>query len=206
MLVPRHPLDQRLFFVRVVHDGADGAKGWTEDLQAKRWIPLGGRDQNGPRGHRADAVVGVIVAIAEEDEVVVVRRMVSKVADKRRAGRALAVEPLELVVQRVGLIENPVGPLTEVVRITDPADPESTNRHAVDGVFAFRKLILPTDVVSGSRREDLNTRVASEPLGNVARVQLGSTIELRAIALNDDRQLHRSVGSWPSTDGDAIPD
>ena len=71
-------------------------------------------------------------------------------------------------------------------------------RDAVDRLLAGRQLVLPGDVVARARRQHLDVGVAREPLGDVSRVQFGAAADVRAVALNDDRQLHWSAGIRPN--------
>ena len=82
--------------------------GWKIDSPTAA-IALGGRHQDRRRGDRTDAVERVVVAIAEEDAEVVVRRVLRQMIDQRRAGRPFGLEPVELVGDRVGLVEDPIG-------------------------------------------------------------------------------------------------
>ncbi len=52
--------------------------------------------------------------------------------------------------------------------------------------------LLPGDVVARAGREDLDLGVPREAFGDVARVQLGAAVDVRAVALDDDRELHES--------------
>ena len=102
-LVAGDGLNHRPFFGRVVHDRPHAAEQRLEDRQTDRGVAFGGRHENRPRPRGARAVVGVIVAVAEEQAVVVVGGVFRDVVDERRAGRALGVEPVELVAERVAL-------------------------------------------------------------------------------------------------------
>ena len=62
---------------------------------------------------RARAVVRVVVAVAEEQAVVVVGGVLADVVDERRARRPFGVEPVELVAERVALLEDAIGSLAE---------------------------------------------------------------------------------------------
>ena len=93
---------QRALLERVVHERADAAEDRPEDRQPERAVALGRRHEDRLLGHRAHAVVRVVVAEAEEDEEVVVRlRSCRDVLDQRGAGRPFGVEPGQLVVERV---------------------------------------------------------------------------------------------------------
>ena len=60
--------------------------------------------------------------------------------------------------------------------------------------------IFPRDVVAGAGCENLDVGVECEMLRNVAGVKLGAAVEVCAISLDDDGQLHRSDGSGSPAD------
>ena len=66
---------------------------------------------------------------------------------------------------------------------------------AVHLVGAGRVLVAPRHVVAGARGEDLDLRMPVEALRDVSRVELRPAVEIGAVALNDDRESHRAVGS-----------
>jgi hypothetical protein len=47
-----------------------------------------------------------------------------------------------------------------------------------------------SDVVARAGRQHLDLGVAREPLGDVPRVKFGAAADVRAVALNHDRQFH----------------
>ena len=57
--------------------------------------------------------------------------------------------------------------------------------------FACRILVVPGDVVAGAGGEDGDVVPWSEPLGEVAAVQLGAAGDVGAVSLNDEGELHR---------------
>ena len=71
LLIAGYGLDHRPFLIRVVHQGANAAEDRLKHREPDRRIAFGRRHEDGARRRRAHAVVGVIVAIAEEDAVVV---------------------------------------------------------------------------------------------------------------------------------------
>ena len=80
----------------------------------------------------ARAVVRVVVAVAEEQAEVVVGGVLGDVVDQRRAGRPFGVEPVELVAERVALLEHAIGSLAEHQRIALVLHLEAAHLHAVD--------------------------------------------------------------------------
>ena len=125
-------LDHRPLFGRVVHQRAHAAEHRLEDRQADRRVALGRRHENRAAAGGARAVVGVVVAVAEEQAVVVVGGVLGDVVDERRAGRPFGVEPVELVAERMALLEDALGSLAEDERIAFVLDAEAAHRHAVD--------------------------------------------------------------------------
>ena len=78
------------------------------------------------------------------------------------------------------------------------ADRETADGDAVDLLDAGRRLVAPGDVVARARREHLDLGVPREALRDVARVQLGAAVDVGAVALDDDRELHDSLDAPPS--------
>ena len=74
------------------------------------------------------------------------------------------------------------------------ADREAAHGDAVDGLDARAELVVPADVIARAGGDDLDLGVPGEPFGDVARVQLGAAVDVGAVALNDDRELHDSAG------------
>ena len=189
-LVPRERLDHLAFFGRVVHQRAHTPEDRREDREANRGVTLGGRNQNGATTGRADAVIRVIVAVAEEEAVVVVRRVAPEVADERRRCRTLCVKPGQLVREWMRRVEDVPREPPEDQRIAFSLDPKTPHADAVDRLHARRQLVLPRDVVRSARGQDFDLGVLREVLGDVAGVQLGPAIDRLAVALNDDGELH----------------
>ena len=105
-LVPRERLDHLAFFWRVVHQRAHTPEDRREDREANRGVTLGGRNQNGATTGRADAVIRVVVAITEEEAVVVARRVAPEMADERGRCRTLCVKPGQFVRERMRRVED----------------------------------------------------------------------------------------------------
>ena len=71
--------------------------------------------------------------------------------------------------------------------------------HATDGFDARRKRIGPRDVVLRAGGEYLDLGVTRQMLSDVARMQLGAAVDVGAVPLCDDRNLHDA--SEPESDG-----
>ncbi len=101
------------------------------------------------------------------------------------------VEPGELVAQRMLLREDLLRPLRELDGIALDRDREAVHRDAVDDLQAWRQLVLPRDVVAmRAGRQHLDLDVLGQVLGHVPRMLLGAAVDVGAVPLNDDRDLH----------------
>ena len=80
----------------------------------------------------------------------------------------------------------------EYLRIAFVLDLETSDGDTVDAPDSHWKFVAPGDIVCRARREHLDVRVPREPLGDVARVQFRAAIDVAAVSLNDDRELHPS--------------
>ena len=164
-------------------------------------VALGGRHQDRLVRHAAHAVPGVVVAIAEEQEEVEGVGLLADVVDQRRAGRAFAVEPRDLVGDRVAPLEHLRRSLAEVLRVALARDREAAHRDAVDRLGALGVVRLPGDVVVGAGGQHLDAVPPRQHLGDVAGVQLRAAADVGAVALDDDRELHGSPESSPAGRG-----
>ena len=199
LLVAGDGVNHRPLFGRVVHHRADAAEQRLEDRQADRGVALGGRHEDRARAGGARAVVGVVVAVAEEQAVVVARRRVSRRSrsapgwsgPRRRASRAR-----RRANGGAGRRDRTASPNTQRIALVLHAEP--ADRHAVDCLDAGRQLVAPRHVVGRAGRQHLDLAVTREVLGDVARVQLGAAVDRLAVALNDDRDLHCASGSDPA--------
>ena len=121
------------------------------------------------------------------------------------AGRSFAVEPGELVGDRVRVVEHRARPSPELERPALVRDRKPSDRDAVDLLDPGRQLVAPGDVVARTGRDHLDLGVPGEMFSDVARVQLRSAVDVGAVALNDDRELHDSFGSpTPRSAGPAL--
>jgi hypothetical protein len=69
-------------------------------------------------------------------------------------------------------------------------DREPPHGDAADPIGAFRILVLPGDVVARTGREDVHVVAERHPFGDETAVVLGSAENLRAVALDDERNPH----------------
>ncbi len=88
------------------------------------------------------------------------------------------------------MFEDEPGAMGKLDRMPPARDREAADDNAVDGFVTRRQLIAPRDVVHGPRGQDFHLRVTREPFRDVSRVQFSSAADVRAVALNNNRQLH----------------
>src|SRR6476646_7991433 len=93
------------------------------------------------------------------------------------------------------LVEDATRQSTKMIDIALVPDRKTAHRNAIDLFDAFRAFVLPGHVISRSRRDDLDLGVTGEPFGDVSCVELRAAVDIRAIALDRDRDLHDSEGS-----------
>ena len=82
-------------------------------------------------------------------------------------------------------------------RIALVCNRKAPDRDAVDVFHSGRPFIFPGHVVAGTRGHDFDLCVASQPFGDVPRMKFGAAVDVRAIALDGDRELHDSEPSPP---------
>src|SRR5690348_12389464 len=95
-------------------------------------------------------------------------------------------------------LEDQRGTTPEVVFVARPRHGKPPHADPVDRVEAFRKLVLPGDVVARARRQDLDVGVPGQTFRDVSRVELGAAADVRAVALNNNCELHWA-GASPSS-------
>src|SRR6185436_6552320 len=91
------------------------------------------------------------------------------------------------------MIEHAARQPPEVIRTAFVPDRKPAHGDPVDPIDAGRPLVAPGDVIAGAGRHHLDLRVPREPLGHVARVQLGAAVDVGAVTLDHDRELHELV-------------
>ena len=183
--------DHRAFLVRVVHEGTHAPEHRAEHREADRRIAFRCRHEQRAIGDGARSVERVPVAIAEEDEPVVCRPRASRTC-RRSAG---LVGPSASSHASSSWME-----CTRLKTASCRRAKSVTSRWCATGnrrtgtpwiVFDARgQLVRPGDVIARAGRKHLHLMVAREPLGHVARVLLRAAVDVGAVALNDDRQLH----------------
>src|SRR5438132_12355926 len=91
---------------------------------------------------------GVIVAVAEEETVIVAVRVRPQVIDERGRRRAFGVEPGQLVAERVRPFEDTIGAAGEEPRIALVPDAKPAHRHTLDPLDAGPQRVAPGPVIS----------------------------------------------------------
>jgi hypothetical protein len=142
---------------------------------------------------------GVIVAVAEKDEPVEGVGRPRRMLHERRACRALAVQPRELIADGVRPLEDRRRVAGELRRVAGMRHGEPSHRHATDRFDTRRQRIGPRDVVLRAGGEYLDLGVTRQMFSDVARMQLGAAVDVGAVPLCDDRNLHDALE--PESDG-----
>ena len=133
------------------------------------------------------------IAEAEEDEEVVIRFVRRDVVDERRAGRPFGIEPRQLIAVRMWLREDLGRPLRKLDRVALDRHWKAVDGNPVDDFQAGRQLVLPRDVIAmRARREHLDLEVLGQMLRDVTGMLLGAAVDVSAVPLDDDRDLHCS--------------
>ena len=156
LLVVGYRLNHRALFGRVVHQRPHAAEDRREHREADRRVALGSRNEDRLTRYRAHRVIRVVVAVAEDDAVVVLRRVPREVADQVRTVRTFGIQPPQLVVQRVLPPEDGIRSTAEHERITLLSHTKAPDLHAVHGLDARWQLVLPRNVVAGAGGQDLD--------------------------------------------------
>jgi hypothetical protein len=188
--VRRERLNHGALLERVVHDGPDSAEDRPEHRDAQRRITLGGGHEHRSPGRRAHAVKRLVIARAEEHQVIELGCAAADALDERGRPRSFAVEPQQLVAHRMFFVEHAGRPPRKVPLIPLVHDRESLDIDAVHAVRTRRQLVAPRHIVPCAGRQDRDRGVAREVLRNVPRVQLGAAADVGAVSLHDDAQLH----------------
>tara|TARA_B100001971_G_C18200806_1_gene544455 strand:+ start:857 stop:1471 length:615 start_codon:yes stop_codon:yes gene_type:complete len=100
------------------------------------------------------------------------------------------------------LLEHLLGPLAEISDVAFAADRKSSDPQTIYPVEPGVKLVAPCNVVGRAGREHLDLGVSSEMFRDIPGMQLRATVQVGAIALDDDGKPHcSSVPVSPSGDG-----
>jgi len=189
-VVLRYGPNHGALFGRVVHQGSHTPEDRREQADADRRVAFRRRHEYGLRREAPREMKSEIVAIAEQQEEVVACRVACGMADERRARRAFAVEPVEFVLEGMRPLEHSNGSAPEFVGMPLAVDRKPEHTNAVDLLLARGELVPPGDVIARAGGEDIHSHAARQPLGDITSVELGAAIDVGAVPLDDDRQLH----------------
>ena len=78
----------------------------------------------------------------------------------------------------------------EILDVAFAGDAEAPHLHAAHRFGPLGPLVTPGDVVARTGRQHVDLMLLGEQLDDVASVQFGAAVDLRAVALDDDGQLH----------------
>ena len=137
------------------------------------------------------------IQIREEDQRVIRPMVLLEIREQARAPRPLPLQPFLLVRRRMVVVEYPVGVFIERLQVPRAVVRETSYGHSADPVFALPVLVFPGDVVARAGGQHIHLMPAGEPLGDQPAVILGAAEYLRAVALDDERDLQ---GSSPTGD------
>src|SRR5262245_20903466 len=190
IVVARNGLNCSTLLGGVVHGSANAAENWLEHRDAQRRFALGCRNEYRAVGCHPRAVIGLIVPRTEQQGEVELRDRASKPRDRTRADRALALEPVELLVERMHAPKNTLLPQSKVVQIALTQDRKSFYGNPVDVFGPGWKLISPRQVVARASRQHSHVDVSGQSFGDIPRMQLGTTADVGSVSLDDDGELH----------------
>src|SRR6188768_625693 len=169
---PGRKAEQLLIDVEV--NGRLVVRRWHEDT-------LVGRD---PGAHH-----GWSVEVSEEDQDIVLMLITIDVLEQWWTPWTLLLEPLDFVFARVRIVEYPFRVAIEGVDIARMGIGEASDRDPAHPIRSFGILVFPGDVVLSTRRQHLDVMLGRHAFGNEPAVIFGSTEDLRAVTLDDKRNL-----------------
>src|SRR5437868_10089482 len=115
-----------------------------------------------------------------------------KIRDQRGTPGTLLLQPVELIVSRVRVVENPVRVTVERGDVAGSLVREPSDRDAADPVGPLGILVLPGDVIARAGRQHFHLVLRREPLGNQAAVKLRAAQDFGTVTLNDEGELHET--------------
>src|SRR5207249_3845775 len=112
----------------------------------------------------------MIVAIAEENAVVVRVALALQIADQRGSRWTFLAQPRQLVVEGMRMLKHAHRPAAEQVGIALVAHAKPPYGHSVDRFLAGFQLISPGYIVGRAGRKNFDLRVMGEVFSDVPRV------------------------------------
>ena len=166
-----------------------------EDGRVDQRILLGRRHQHGAIADGLHAVKGRVVAIGPEEDAVVGGHARCQVIDEARHDRAVLVEPARLLLERRRAGEHQVADVPERVQPPRTLHAEPQDADAVHPGLPGRIGVAPRHVVLRRRGQHGHVVPCGEVLGDRSAVRFGSAGHVRAVPVDDARELHRAAGS-----------
>src|SRR4051812_22870392 len=133
------------------------------------------------------------VEVGEEDQHVVLILVAFDVLEQRWAPGPLLLEPLDFLVARVRVVEDPLGVAVERVNVSGARVGKTTDRDAAHAIRSFRVVVLPGDVVLRAGGQHFDVMPGCEPFGDQPAVILRAAENLGAVTLHDKRNLQRRL-------------
>ena len=130
--------------------------GWKSDTP--RRIALDRRHEHRARRRRARPVIRVVIAGAEEQQEVDLGGGTADARQQVAADRPFALEPVELVLPRVGVVEDALGVAGKSWELPLARDAEALDRDAMDGISTGGKSSRQRQIVA---RAGVSTRISA---------------------------------------------
>src|SRR3954470_3782964 len=144
------------------------------------------------------------VEVGEEDQHVVLILVAFDVLEQRWAPGPLLLEPLDFLVARVRVVEDPLGVAVERVNVSGARVGKTTDRDAAHAIRSFRVVVLPGDVVLRAGGQHFDVMPGCEPFGDQPAVILRAAENLGAVTLHDKRNLQRRLISGLRAQGSGL--
>src|SRR5688572_352354 len=98
----------------------------------------------------------------------------------------------------MAMVEHAIRPAAEIGSVSLPINSETAHRNVVHELRPCGVIVAPRHVIAGACRKDLDLRVLREMLCYIAGVQLGAAVDVGAVTLHHDSELHCAEGSGSS--------
>ena len=93
------------------------------------------------------------------------------------------------------LFEDAVRATPKVIGVSLVRDRKPADGNAVDRLDAHGTLVSPRDVIARAGRDDFDGGMARQTFRDVACVQFGAAVDVGAVPLDHDREVHESERS-----------
>jgi len=186
-------VDHAAFRIGVPDDAGRTGEDAFVDLETDRRLVVRRRDEQALGRRDLHPEHGRGVEIREEDQYVVVLVVALEVLDEAGCPGALLFQPLEFVLRRVAILEDPVGIGVELFEVARARAGKPAHGDAANAIGALGILVLPADVVARTRREHFHLMPRCQALGDQPAVVLRAAENLCAVPLNDKGDFHKSI-------------